>query len=78
MAQSTITSKNQITVPKEVREKLGLRPRDVLHWEVDGSNIRIVPAQKGFLARMGSVRVGRGSAVDDIRRARELRGRTHL
>ena len=75
MTQSTITSKYQTTVPKEVREKLGLRPQDVLRWEVVGDMIRILPAQRGFLERRGSIRVGKGSVVDDIRRARKMRGR---
>ena len=74
MTQSTITSKYQTTVPKEIRLKLGLRPRDVLRWEATSHDVRIVPARQGFLNRRGSVRVGPGDAVDDVRRARALRG----
>ncbi len=74
MTQSTITSKYQTTVPKEVRQELGLRPRDVLRWEIVDRDIRIVPARRSFLARRGSVHVGPGSAVDDVRRARAARG----
>lgn len=37
MAKSTITSKGQTTIPKEVRERLGLRPGDELEFtEEDG------------------------------------------
>ena len=74
MTQSTITSKYQTTVPKEVRQKLGLRPRDVLCWEVVGGDVRIVPARRSFLDRRGSLHVGPGSVVEDVRRARTLRG----
>ena len=74
MIQSTITSKYQTTVPKEIRVKLGLRPSDVLRWEATGRDIRVVPARRGFLDRRGSLRVGPGSAADDVRRARALRG----
>lgn len=74
MAQSTITSKNQTTVPREVREKLGAAPGDVLHWEVRKGEARVRPAAVAFLERKGWVRVGRGSTVDDVRRARERRG----
>ena len=74
MTQSTITSKFQTTVPKEIRLKLGLRPRDVLRWEATSRGARLVPARRGFLDRRGSLRVGSGSAVDDVRRARALRG----
>ena len=74
MTQSTITSKYQTTVPKEVRQKLGLRPRDALRWEVLGGEARVVPARRGFLDRRGTVSVGPGSPVDDVRTARALRG----
>lgn len=74
MAQSTITSKFQTTVPKEIRQKLGLRPQDVLCWEVTSQDIRLVPARQGFLGRRGSIRVGPGSPVEDIRQARARRG----
>lgn len=74
MTQSTITSKFQTTVPKEIRQKLGVRPRDVLRWEVTSRDVRIVLARRGFLDRRGSLHVGPGSAVDDVRRARVLRG----
>ncbi len=74
MAQSTITSKNQTTVPKEVRDKLGTGPGDVLHWEVENGHARVRPAAVGFLRRRGTVAVGHGSTVDDVRRARARRG----
>ncbi len=75
MPRSTITSKGQTTVPREVRERLGLAVHDTLEWEVDGSMIRVTVAARGFLRRRGSVRVGPGSAVEDVRRARAARGR---
>ena len=74
MPQSLITSKYQTTVPKEVRQKLDLRSGDILRWEVVDRGIRIVPARRGFLDRRGSLRVGSGSVVDDVRQARRLRG----
>jgi AbrB family looped-hinge helix DNA binding protein len=74
MAQSSITSKNQTTVPKEVRDRLGTGPGDVLHWEVEGDHARVRPAAAGFLRWRGKVAVGRGSTVNDVRRARTRRG----
>jgi len=74
MAQSSITSKNQTTVPKEVRDKLGTGPGDVLHWEVKDGHARVRPAAVAFLRRRGTVAVGRGSTVDDVRLARARRG----
>ena len=35
MDTGTLTSKGQTTVPKKVREALGLKPGDVLRWTVE-------------------------------------------
>lgn len=39
MAESTVTSKGQITIPKAVRERLHLEPGDTVYFDVqdDGS-----------------------------------------
>ena len=45
LAQSKITSQGQISVPKQVRDKLGVAPGSILEWdEVDG---KIVVRRKG-------------------------------
>lgn len=75
MPKSTITSKGQTTVPREVRHQLGVRPGDVLQWETVGGSVRVTVADRGFMRRRGSVNVGQGSVVDDISEARRQRGR---
>ena len=42
-ALATITSKSQITIPKEVREKLNLRTKDRLLITVQGDRIIMIP-----------------------------------
>ena len=44
-----ITSKGQITIPAELREKLGFLPSTEVRFEVDGEALRLVriPAEKG-------------------------------
>jgi bifunctional DNA-binding transcriptional regulator/antitoxin component of YhaV-PrlF toxin-antitoxin module len=74
MAQSTITSKFQTTVPKEIRETLGVGVSDVLQWELVGSQVRVSATSPAFLARRGSVKVGSGDVVEDVRTARERMG----
>ncbi|MDR9417170.1 MAG: AbrB/MazE/SpoVT family DNA-binding domain-containing protein [Gracilimonas sp.] len=35
MATATITSKGQVTIPKKIRDKLGLKPGDKLRFELN-------------------------------------------
>lgn len=47
MAAATITSKGQITIPKKIRDKLGLQAGDLLSFDIDSDgNITIRP-EKG-------------------------------
>jgi AbrB family looped-hinge helix DNA binding protein len=39
LAQSKLTAQGQISVPAEVRRRLGLGPGSVLEWEQDGDRI---------------------------------------
>jgi AbrB family looped-hinge helix DNA binding protein len=75
MTKSTITVKYQTTVPKEVREKLGIGPNDVLQWEVQGDHARVSASSRAFLQLRGTFKVGPGDPVEDVRRARELMGK---
>lgn len=43
--QARITSKGQITVPREVRRILGVRAGDRLLFESDGKSIRVRPVR---------------------------------
>lgn len=51
-ALTTITSKSQITIPKEVREKLNLRPKDRLLVTVQGDRIIMIPIRMRPLSEM--------------------------
>ena len=39
LAQSKVTAQGQISVPRDVREKLGIGPGSILEWEEDGDQI---------------------------------------
>ena len=41
MEFSTLTAKGQVTVPKAVRDALGLKRGDVLSWELDDQSVRL-------------------------------------
>jgi len=74
MTKSTITAKYRTTVPKEVREKLRIGPNDILQWEVFGDHARVRVCNLAFLQQRGSIKVGPGDVLEDIRKAREMMG----
>ena len=41
MDVATLTAKGQVTVPKAVREALGLRQGDLLSWELEDGSVRV-------------------------------------
>lgn len=75
--QSIITSKYQTTIPKSIRDQVGLSVKDVLNWKVEKGKIIIFPARTKFLERRNSVKVGKGDIRKDIDEARRLRGGKH-
>lgn len=40
-----ITSKGQVTIPADIREKAGLLPHTEVTFEFDGTNVRILPGK---------------------------------
>ena len=76
-AAAKLSSKGQVTVPKVVREALGLRQGDEVVFRVEGSRA-ILARTEDFLALAGSIKVPaakRNVAWDDvIRRTRASRG----
>lgn len=43
---SKITSKLQLTLPKAIADRYGIRPGDEVTWTVSEDTIRLVPAKK--------------------------------
>ena len=75
--QATITSKGQITVPREVRRLLGVRAGDRLLFEGDRKGIRVRPvrSKSTFSKYRGLGNPGIGSGKKNISRwLRNLRG----
>jgi len=61
-----ITSKGQVTIPKAIREELGLLPHTEVDFVLDGNSVRIVKAKEP----KGETRGERA-----VRLLREARGR---
>lgn len=47
MPTSTITTKGQVTIPKKIRESLGLQPGDVLNFSVESDDLITIRLEKG-------------------------------
>lgn len=71
--QSLITSKYQTTIPKAIRENLGLSVKDALEWKVEKGKVTLYPARRDFLKYRNAVKTGAGDIADDIDIARNLR-----
>jgi antitoxin PrlF len=76
-----VTSKGQVTVPKAVREALGIKEGDEIVFRVEG-NRAVLARTPDFLDLAGSIRVPaakRNVAWDDVlRRTRSERAATRL
>lgn len=70
---STVTVKYQTTIPKAVREQLGISVNDALEWVVEKGKAVVQPVHNNFLRYRGSVKTGAGDIAADIRSARENR-----
>lgn len=49
-----ITSKGQVTIPVEIRERAGLMPNTEVAFEFDGSVVRIIPIASQAAKNRGS------------------------
>lgn len=69
-----LTSKGQVTIPLEIREKLGLLPNTEVEFEIDGDAVRIrkaaapVGLTRGqmLIAHMRGRGTRRGMTTDEI------------
>ena len=50
LAQSRLTSQGQVSVPSEVRRRLGLAPGSILEWDADGDLVVVRRGHRYSLA----------------------------
>jgi AbrB family looped-hinge helix DNA binding protein len=74
--KSTITSKGQTTVPKPVRDALGVSSGRPIYWEIRDGAVEVSADEPAFFRWIGFIRTGRGSVSDDVKSARKRRGGT--
>lgn len=75
MPTSTVTSRGQTTVPKEVREALNVGAGDKLTWEIKGGRVVITTERPALYRWKGVIKHGPADAVQAVTEARKTRGR---
>ena len=58
-----ITSKGQVTIPQDIRERLGLLPYSEVEFEIDGDSVRVRKARQKRTRGAQLVARARGSAT---------------
>jgi len=75
--QAKVTSKGQVTIPREIRRRLGVRAGDKLEFEEDAQGVRVKAVRDGSVfekyAGIGNPRIGKGRKAI-LKWMRELRG----
>lgn len=83
-ARSTVTAKGQVTIPKQVREALGIHEADGVEFEVRQGEAVLRPVTRSFLARFASIKPRqrpenwkqiRKRVAEDVARRRREKGR---
>lgn len=75
MPTSTLTSKGQTTVPKQVRDALDLDAGDKLTWEIQGGKVSVTTERPAFFRWEGFIKNSSGDVVKEMAEARKRRGR---
>ena len=71
MTTATLTSKGQLTLPKAIRDLLGVGPGDrVVFWEADDGKVIVEPQTVDIRSLRGSLKPKRkGISVEDMNEA---------
>jgi len=70
--QSTVTSKGQTTIPKELRDALGIKEGTPLRWTLDNGVLTVRAKTKrleDFVGILGKPPNGRHVTIEDMNRA---------
>lgn len=70
--KSKITSKFQITIPKDIRNRLNLHVSDSIEWKIEKNRVLVEPVNKPFLKYKGSIKIDAGNIKEDILKARKM------
>jgi AbrB family looped-hinge helix DNA binding protein len=61
--ETTITQKGQVTIPVEIRTRLGLKARDKVIFEIEGNIVKLRRAPSRVLRGYGSIEPRRTAEI---------------
>jgi antitoxin PrlF len=61
LAQSRLTAQGQVSVPAEVRKRLGIGPGSVIEWELEGDKLVVRRASKYTMQDLHSALFPKGA-----------------
>ncbi len=64
---ATVTTKGQVTIPKDIRDRLGIKPNDRVDFVLEGDRAVLLPV-KSLKDLRGAVPARPGSTLEEERR----------
>ncbi|MGK2858977.1 MAG: AbrB/MazE/SpoVT family DNA-binding domain-containing protein [Thermoanaerobaculia bacterium] len=75
LPQSKLTAQGQISVPAEIRRKLGIGPGSVLEWDEDGEQVVVRKAGKFSSAEIHAALFSKKPAARTLEELKQAIGR---
>lgn len=78
MYTSAITSKGQVTIPKEIRKQLQLKVGDKVGFIIEQNQVKIIRKPKDIEANFGVLTAKRGVSLEKMDQVIKKRGKGDL
>lgn len=62
----SVTQRGQVTLPAELRQRWGLRPRDKVIFEIDDGEVRLKPPAQTLRSLYGSVKPLKAKDLEQV------------
>lgn len=77
MTTSTLTTKGQTTIPKEIRDYLGVKPQERLAFDIEAGQVVLRRASRSFAELAGSLKGSIPKASKQAERESARAARVH-